>query len=87
MLVMLQVVRDEHARQRHAWAAAKRTLQAQHSSLQDECNDLACQLAEREQKLQAQQERINHLKKLLEGANLAVTTRRNSEVGHPPCKC
>lgn len=78
----VQAVRDDHAKQRHAWASARRTLQAQQSSLQDECNDLACQLAERDQQLRSRDERISHLKQLLEDANLAVTSRRNSEV-HP----
>ena len=69
------------AKQKHAWASARRTLQAQQSSLQDECNDLACQLAERETKLRSQEERIAQLKKMLEDANLAVAaSRRNSEV-------
>ncbi|KAL0022882.1 hypothetical protein WJX77_003338 [Trebouxia sp. C0004] len=75
----VQAIRDDHAKQRHAWASARRTLQAQQSSLQDECNDLACQLAERDQQLRARDERISYLKKLLEEANLAVTSRRNSE--------
>jgi len=79
-LAQVQAIRDDHAKQRHAWASARRTLQAQQSSLQDECNDLACQLAERDQQLQARDERISYLKKLLEEANLAVTSRRNSEV-------
>ncbi|KAL0044312.1 hypothetical protein WJX82_011048 [Trebouxia sp. C0006] len=77
--LQVQAIWDDHAKQRHAWASARRTLQAQQSSLQDECNDLACQLAERDQQLQARDERISYLKKLLEEANLAVTSRRNSE--------
>jgi len=79
-VAQVQAIRDDHAKQRHAWASARRTLQAQQSSLQDECNDLACQLAERDQQLRAQDERISYLKKLLKEANLAVTSRRNSEV-------
>ena len=79
----LQVLRDDYAKQRHAWASAKKTLQAQQSSLQDECNDLACQLAERDQQLRSRDERIRELKKQLEDANLAVaTSRKNSEVSH-----
>ncbi|KAL0020374.1 hypothetical protein WJX79_009515 [Trebouxia sp. C0005] len=77
--LQVQAIRDDHAKQRHAWASARRTLQAQQSSLQDECNDLACQLAERDQQLRARDERISYLKKLLEEANLAVTSRCNSE--------
>ena len=77
----LQAIREDMAKQKHAWASARRTLQAQQSSLQDECNDLACQLAERETKLRSQEERIAQLKKMLEDANLAVAaSRRNSEV-------
>ena len=79
-VAQVQAIRDDHAKQRHAWASARRTLQAQQSSLQDECNDLACQLAERDEQLRARDERISYLKKLLEEANLAVTSRRNSEV-------
>ncbi len=79
-VAQVQAIRDDHAKQRHAWASARRTLQAQQSSLQDECNDLACQLAERDQQLRARDERISYLKKLLEEANLAVTSRHNSEV-------
>jgi len=79
-VAQVQAIRDDHAKQRHAWASARRTLQAQQSSLQDECNALACQLAERDQQLRARDERISYLKKLLEEANLAVTSRRNSEV-------
>ena len=77
---IFQAVREDMAKQKHAWASARRTLQAQQSSLQDECNDLACQLAERDQKLRTKDERIGQLKKLLEDANMAVASRRNSEV-------
>ena len=76
----MQTVREEHAKQKHAWASAKKVLQAQQSSLQDECNDLACQLAERDEQLRCRDERIMQLKKQLQEAGLTVTSRRGSEV-------
>ena len=80
---MQQAMREDHAKQRHAWMSAKKTLQAQQSSLQDECNDLACQLAERDQQLRSRDERISQLKKQLEDANLTIAgSRRNSEVSN-----
>lgn len=76
----MQAVRDEHAKQKHAWASAKKVLQAQQSSLQDECNDLACQLAEQDQQLRRQDEQIKQLKKQLREADVTVISRGDSEV-------
>lgn len=77
---VLQAMREEHAKQRYVWASTKKTLQAQQSSLQDECNDLACQLAERDEQLRCRDERILQLKKQLQEADLTVSSRRGSEV-------
>ena len=73
-------MREEHAKQRHVWASTKKTLQVQQSSLQDECNDLACQLAERDRQLSRRDERIMQLRKQLQEADLTVTSRTDSEV-------
>lgn len=84
----MQALREELAKQRHVWASTKKTLQAQQSSLQDECNDLACQLAERDQQLRGRDERIMQLKKQLQEADLTVvTSRRGSEVPSHMCQC
>ncbi|KAL3142275.1 hypothetical protein ABBQ38_002618 [Trebouxia sp. C0009 RCD-2024] len=75
----VQAAREELAKQKHAWASARKVLQAQQSSLQDECNDLACQLAEQDEQLRCRDERIMQLKKQLQEAGVVVTTRRGSE--------
>ena len=80
IITIMQAMQEEHAKQRHVWASTKKTLQAQQSSLQDECNDLACQLAERDQQLRCRDERIMQLKKQLQEADLTVISRRGSEV-------
>ena len=81
----MQALREQHAKQRHVWASTKKTLQAQQSSLQDECNDLACQLAERDQQLRCRDEQIMQLKKQLQEAHLTVTTSTASEVQTRRC--
>ena len=78
MSPLLQQAEKELARQKAAWAAAKKTLQAQQSTLQDECNDLACQLTEREQQLRSRDERIARLKARLEEHNLPSSSRSAS---------
>ncbi|KAL3142278.1 hypothetical protein ABBQ38_002621 [Trebouxia sp. C0009 RCD-2024] len=75
----VQAAREELAKQKHAWASARKVLQAQQSSLQDECNDLACQLAEQDEQLRCRDERIMQLKKQLQEAGVTVTTRKGSE--------
>lgn len=70
----------DYTRQKASWAVARKTLQAQQSSLQDECNDLAAQLAEKDQQIKARDERISRLTVRLEDANLPSTSRRVTQV-------